>query len=291
MTDKNEGIIDLGLDWVTLIGANDKSAEGVLRSAAKELKRHEKAHKTKRFASAGYSGESCGGLSVGTSKDGQYMIVLSGEMAKNAQGHIPEIWILRATRCDYQVTVQMNEGNVARKIYDKLARENETRTRKRHIAYMESETGSTVYVNKRSGAVYIRVYDKSDAYRKAPNSVWRFEVEYKKALAHDAFWSWLNHKDRGRWVRQNIQAELEKRSIHMLNFNEVNVVAGIKAVQEETDHSRTVRWLKSSVLPALLRLDGAGYGVEAYAALGLNKGTLAKARELDNEAIKGYNHK
>lgn len=261
-------IVDLGLDWVTLMGQDADGSDRILQDASELIDRLAGEHKEHAFYFRGFRGRKAGGLAVGVRADSDYCIVLQGAMAKSADLHLPVIRGLRATRTDYQVTVRLDNPDVAWDIYASLQQQNQHRERKRTIVYITSETGSTVYINKRSANVYIRIYDKSEAYKSPLGTYWRFEIEYKSGLAQPAYHSWLHSLNRTTWISGQIQLELDKRGITRYRFG-LDSNVGLVAEKAIPDHEKTINWLKTCVYPAILRLIETGQGQEAYDALGM----------------------
>lgn len=252
--------LDSGLDWLTLIGNDREAHEQLYADMTLWMKEEADKFEIKRFSVAGFMGMSCGALKFGFNrKDDRWMIQISGRAADHGVERLPGITSIRASRCDYQITIRYG-SNLAKEIFDHLADENKKRIRQRTIHYHENNDGATVYVGKRSSGVFLRIYDKSAAYGEGKD-IWRIEAEYKKKYASRAWDRWLSSSDRTGVIIATLQAELEQRGITQVWFGLADATR-IKVVEEASDYEKKLLWLETTIRPAVGRLINAGYEEE-----------------------------
>lgn len=270
-------ISDIGLDWVTLSGEHAGEMHAVLKGAIDWIDRLAVQYgEIEDWKKLGYEGMKCGPLALGSRSDDRFLIVVSGNEANQVPDNIENISNLKPTRIDYQVTVKLARArDLASELYDIVETSNRLSERKKTIQYIKSDTGSTFYLNKRNSPVFIRVYDKSQAYGHPLGTCWRYEVEYKKGHALPAFARWMKSPNRTTTIASTVASELTTRGI----ITQFGSGAGtrISVTQEPSTFAKKLRWLESCVRPVVGKLITGGFEDEALEALG-----LSDKNELDN---------
>lgn len=127
---------------------------------------------------------------------------------------------------------------------------------KRQVTYIESESGSTLYLGSRSSAKMLRLYDKA-AEQKVPMDWKRLEIEYKAEAAANAASALLQELDLyGPYALANDALSIldtpASQYASMLEFGGLTAVRSTPQIKGSTEV-----WLHQSVLPALKKFSRA----------------------------------
>ncbi len=155
---------------------------------------------------------------------------------------------IKVTRIDLAVDIEL--GNPDEKFLSKVY-EIMPRKFKKKIALRQSFTGSTLTGGSRRSANYLRVYDKSESYGMDLGSVYRYELEVKKAPADViAIGLSKSERDTGEYVLNVLAAACRK--LH-LNFP-YGEGYGSNIVSRETmveDGPNNLHFLMKTALPSV----------------------------------------
>lgn len=178
--------ISADIDWLTCTEKAELCHSNIAALALEELDKRKRAGS--RITSAfrfGYQGHKAEGLFYGR-RDGESCVVLSGpESPPLAKQLIP--LASNVSRLDMQVTVWTHgeEPNLSLQGFNTLARSSPRNGRKGSATLIHSlPAGDTLNVNKRVSDACGRLYDKAaESKMGTPKTIWRYEVEFKRALA------------------------------------------------------------------------------------------------------------
>lgn len=262
-----------GLDWLTLIGEDEEGKSEQMYQAVSWMEKLEIEHgRWRDWKFQGFKGQTCGPVSAGFNLD-NFIICVSGAAAEGIEDELPSLSKFRATRVDYQVTVMLEEpvATLAGDAFYKLQKLNDTRKQKRVLIYYSGDN-DTLYVNRRSSPVVLRLYDRTgrmgDQWQGQKNLFWRYEVEYKRDYASEAFKSWLGAPNRTEHIRDTVKGEFEKRDI-VCGFGSDSATSMVVHSGKTTVDSN-LSWLHRTVRPVCARLINSGYESEALKALGFS---------------------
>jgi len=263
-------LISVGIDWLTATTKSDEAFLDAMDSfKAMDGEPHE-------LEFMGYVGQTKNNVFIGTAYSPQqvrpHIMRVSGENCLEfikmlGWGYLDD-W--RASRIDLQATYQLNN---ARPIADELY----TRSDVNATSYYKNGDGAvTVYVNKRSGDAFARVYDKgleSGATDEA-GLIWRFEVELKRVMAAMHFSQLHEGNLDTRLVTEKVGAMVwgwfDARDISIPKPSNLEFVK-IDIPREESTAEKKLAWLKKQVRKSIHSLcDEVGEQVVAE-ALGLLK--------------------
>lgn len=188
MTNEKDKVISAGVDWLTVTEVTGAGVDELALIAQDIKQQFFPGNITpERFTQSGYSGVSYGPLKFGTREPEQAIMIISGELAREAYPGIP-IVPDRVTRIDLQVTVALRDQDreVALRHHNELRRLTVEEKDDTVWKLISSPTGDTLYLGKRTHARLLRFYDKSLDYKMDETGwAWRYEVEYKKKTAKD----------------------------------------------------------------------------------------------------------
>lgn len=263
-----------GLDWVTAttrtteVVERGKEVYQEWRDVVGRLGVREQAERWMQ-----YSGVSCGGFFIGEADQGK-IIRMSGTAAASCGEYaLQGGW--RPSRLDVQATVitEQSSDGYARTLAQRALEHIKEHSNGRPIKVTLTESfghGDTLTLGSRSSVAYGRVYDKhKESKGQYPVGAWRYEVEYKQALAREASSRYLASVDKTSCVLSLVMGHLQKGGIEMPL--DISVPADILTLERlEASDERSIRWLRTTVAPTVRRLVQAGKIREVMSALGLD---------------------
>ncbi len=274
-------IFDSGVDWVTL--TSSATTEQVERCLV-DVFEQEAVH-TEAWRFQGYRGRRCTetgiryGIRNGVVSEADGLLVASGRFS-SAVANIPPDWLhVDCTRLDLQVTVFLEKPDVglAERLYKKAVaskKEGASVVGRRSVSLVQSESGSTYYVGKRtSGRKFFRFYDKSIDYEAELGTVWRQEVQFGRKCATEALWRMhqVGENDRTEWIIRQVCAEFDAAIGFSLQVGAHDTVDLICEQKKQVGIPGKLLWLRRCVKPVLSKLVNAGYAEEALKALGMSR--------------------
>jgi DNA relaxase NicK len=265
-------VVDAGVDWLTAtVKPGRKMA--MLHQLAESwyLDRQEDGWQGKAWRWNGYSGSTVDGISYGKRDDG-LIVRLSGQMALNHWATLV-LYCDNVSRLDLQVTAQdpvsTNEWHRQAKTecrYDARISGGLTRT----SLIDSTPNGGTFTVGSRSSDRYFRIYDKSaESEGEYPARSWRWEVEYKAALANSIAHTLIGKQDQTNAMIARLRADFWSYGI-TLPVIYVGVGWQPTLFGRVTDDQRRLEWLRRCIRPMVDRMSEA-YDVETLSeALGFH---------------------
>lgn len=183
--------IDAGVDWITCT-ARGESARGAFKAQGEAILQETTAGGVEVTASRlrDYVGWRVPGAFIGTRRDDDIIVLSSSHAARHWRTVAQPA--TNVSRLDLQVTVWTHgeQPALSRWYYQRLKRMKPSRGRPRSLSLIQTYPhGDTLYVGKRQSDCFGRCYDYASAHKSAePRTVWRFETEFKRAMA-------LNHSN------------------------------------------------------------------------------------------------
>lgn len=257
---KNSGVAwDSGIDWVTYIGRSDSAAAAVIK-VANELaeERGSPVDKRSQFNVCGYQGWKQGAVRLGH-RGRSALVQLSGETAS-------ECWTRlvpcggQPTRLDVQTTAQPSTPQP--RFGQRFLRPLTAQTRGSPLLRTQSglwkdSTGSFLgTVGRRTNDRYLRVYDKGiELGTHPPGALWRTELEAKGRRAA-VLWKQLQESSNVRqWCFDSLAASWKRSGYSWgLEGHSGSYELPTLGAEPVPDAERLIKWLQTSVRPAVGRL-------------------------------------
>jgi hypothetical protein len=178
--------VDAGVDWITCTARGKDARRSFLAQGEAILQ--EEASTGVEMTSArlrDYSGWRGPGVFIGSRRDDDIAVLTSTHAARLWKRVAP--LATNVSRLDLQVTVWTHgeQPVLSRWYYQRLKRAARGKGRPRELELRQKfPQGDTLYVNKRVGDNYGRVYDYAAAHSQGqPRTLWRYEVELKRRVA------------------------------------------------------------------------------------------------------------
>lgn len=257
---KNSGVAwDAGIDWVTYIGRSDAACAAVIKLAhALAEERTSPVDKRSHFKLMGYQGWRHGAIRLGL-RARSAMVQLSGETASECWDRLVPCGGL-PTRLDVQVTSQPSTPQPRfgqRFLRRTTPTTQESRSNLTRCGLWKDSTGAYLgTVGHRTKDRFLRVYDKGvELGTHPPGALWRTELEAKGRRAV-ALWTQLQRaEDVRQWCFDSLAASWKRSGFswglegHSRNYELPSL--GAKPIPDE---ERLIKWLQTSVQPAVQRL-------------------------------------
>jgi hypothetical protein len=249
-------VISSGIDWITATAPKGTKGTLLALSAHRWRDEHEQeGHHVKTWEWNGYQGSTMDSISVGERHDGT-IVRLAGELAKTRGARVIDL-ASHVSRLDVQVTTMEREPwrNHALTARHVASLDRRVSSGMCALTYVDSgPRGVTVYIGSRSHTRFYRIYDKSaESHGLHPVGTWRFEVEYKGDRAGRV----------GEELRRcNATAEA-CRSIVDGAFRDYGIGLPCGPLprnwrdtspREETNDEKRLKWLETTIAPAIERL-------------------------------------
>jgi len=268
--------LDAAADWLTVTTQCLKDTEYLHRLASRYLGAEPGArpwsfrnyHGHRRHDSMGK-----GGIAYADKDEGCYGLLQTwGSMTETLGRQLAQDRV-KPTRVDLAVTILHDEPQKSiLELLPDLQPENHTLSA---IIPLCAE-GGTLYVGHRGSDAFGRLYDKGAQLGDdiPPRLLWRYEVEYKRALAQQAaevFWFVGNEPGWHReFVLSNVEKFFREHDVPVpFTMNEVEKSGLVRYGTRIEDAHRTLKWLSEQVQPAALRLSLNGHHNEVCQALGI----------------------
>jgi DNA relaxase NicK len=201
------------------------------------------------------------------------LLSLAGNLAQKYLKEVAEIEVT-ATRIDLAVDVLLFDPvPVAALRYAELIRFEKAGLREGYKTRLRlitgSDGGSTLYMGKRSGRAFARLYDKGvQSQTEASGLLWRYEVEYKQDAARAVYESLMEEERQREYILARVHTHFQKRGVLPL-FHVSQAAGPLERHKEEKTPLDALNWLATQVRPTVGRLRLAGYEEEVYNSLGL----------------------
>jgi DNA relaxase NicK len=143
----------------------------------------------------------------------------------------------------------------------------------REISLIDSLSGETLYIGKRTSGRFGRIYDKSSLYGLEQGWVYRFELETKKNVAKPVFDALFPRQNDGtlQWdgfenrIRATLKSQFRRWGVSLKQNSDENIV--IRGEARITSEERQLEWLRRSVAPVVEKLTRNGYRQAAFDAI------------------------
>lgn len=261
-----------GVDWLTGTANISKSRETVTRLAHSLLEDGiSEGQKPRVWSSYGYTGWMMPGIRWGR-RDQDDLISLSGETAASEwELFVP--FLTNISRIDLQVTCKMAEHDIAlaSRAYEAI------RAIALDLPIIRSYTmitnllgGDTLYIGKRSSIHMGRLYDKSFQSRDRQfANCWRYEVEYKGAMAWKVATILAGTPDVYAEVKSLVHDWFSQRLVKPV-FHVISTGNVMQIKRRKTADEKALEWLYAQVRPTVERLIQRGKLEGTISALGLS---------------------
>lgn len=262
----------IGCDWIT-VTAKEGPKVALLREYGIELMMADaaKGNKVGPYRMARFYGGHTKHIGV-AEWHGRVLVAIGGAQADQ---EAPELLALadNCSRIDLQVSVRQEP-------YDKLLAYNawlgNTQTRliegkpAQYDLYARSKAGTTLYIGDGNSRYLARLYERWEKTREeAERNVWRYEVECKRERAAQVARLYAAAAYRPDWCAAFVHQHFARRGVVPI-YNANGQVAIPPLPVDDSDRTRSLRWVAKSVAPVLRRLDGWGATAEWRRALGID---------------------
>jgi len=225
----------------------------------------------------GYKGVSLPGFAISSHKINGTMVRLSGLPANELWRDILSyVEVCNVTRIDLCVTVDMSfntRGHASEQYAAILADRVQPHIGKRLIT--DNEGGETLYIGSRTSQIFLRLYDKSAEQGDKPGWSWRYEIEYKKPVSLAVAKLIMDNAGGDdslvrEAIANTVYDAFHERGVSPLFDADGAVILPTVAKRKESPVSRQLKWLGTSVRPAIQRLIKSGYKDAVLEILGLD---------------------
>lgn len=251
------------------------SKRNVVRWAEKRTTKDGGKQFTKPWAWQGYTGYTCGQVSIGERPDGT-IVRLVGKAAHDwASAGLPAGHNI--SRLDIALTVwgisDQTEA-IARHNVDSVAHQKTLQSRPYSVRLISGNgDGDTLYAGSRTSELFVRVYDKE----RAPNggehykTAIRYECECKEQLAHRAYQGCIATGYSGASCLAVLSGLLARRGVVPLVARLPRLAVLGTSELPTSSLENSLRWLEQQVNPTVSRLMREGFELEVLTALGLQR--------------------
>lgn len=215
-----------------------------------------------------YSGRRYGDVFVGAGK-GRYYASATGSVAQDVYltcmgcpGYF--------TRLDTQITVEFEvpQPEYVKRQYERWINHGHPGHAPKQARYIESQTGSTMYLGTRQGERYYRLYDKSTWYNAELGTFIRFEVEWHKAWADNVAWTIETSNDLKKALGAITFGAYHQADIR-IPVSLIEPLSPLRLPEKAKGSEHYLEWLKTSVKPVVQHLRYLGLDDKIQDVLGL----------------------
>lgn len=217
-----------------------------------------------------YSGKRWGDTFLGVGM-GRYYVSAVGERAQDvylSTMGCPGYY----TRLDCQITVEFDvpQPDYVERQYRRWVSHGHPGHSPKQARYIESKTGSTMYLGTRQNERFFRLYDKSTWYEKELGSMIRFEVEFHKSGADNTAWTIETANDIKKAIGAIVFAAYHQADIRV-PVSLIDPLSPLKLPEKAKGSEHYLEWLKTSVQPVVRHLRHLGLDDKIQDVLGLQK--------------------
>lgn len=277
-TDSTLTILDAAVDWLTVTSKRGQRADSLIARAQCLLHQAESAgNRVSPFRASGYHGWRSEGIVYGRRKDGAIASISSGAAALH--------WPLlledadNVTRLDLQITCADSTVNASRaEVAYHLMPENNKRAGRPISASLRlnSSGGQTLYLGSKQSDVMGRLYDKGVEKRFAEaGACWRYETQFRREPAERTIRAIAESENIHDIIAHLVASFFSTRGVAVPQVDERaalhnDVSKGYYLSKQETDDTRSLRWLSTFVASTVKRLVDSGKRDAVMRALGLD---------------------
>lgn len=283
----SHSLIDAGVDWITatqcrgIEGRTFRELSDSLIDAQRVAGRD-----VRRATLRDYTGWRGEHLFVGM-RDADAIITASADVAAHHFGTITRA-ARNVSRLDIQASVWTHgeQPALARMAYQRLLRSPKKRGKPRSFTLIRTHPqGETLNVGKRQSDSYARLYDWASAHKQGqPQTIWRYEVEFKRAMASGHSHTLLGASDSRNMAAQLVYQWFDKRGVRPTYDLAGDRFSNGCALKEP--NRDTLAWFRSSVSKTIAKaIDRHGL-CEVLLALGLSEQVQPIRRRSKSDATK-----
>ncbi len=245
-------VISTGPDWLTCT-AKERGRKNALSEVWDRCEDMNKAagavsHAAARF---GFKGLQCSGAFYGVNQDRSCLILSGPHSAPLTRDAITAAESI--SRFDLQVTTWCNgeTPHVGLEVYRAVRAARASSGRTGAVTIIQSHpNGESCYLNKRSSDSYGRIYDKAaESALGAPRSVWRYEVEFKKARAQAIARQWCESKKAVAFSSSVVHSWMVSRGVPKACLPSIATISCDLTIREPDRDVLT--WFEVSVRPSI----------------------------------------
>lgn len=176
------------------------------------------------------------------------------------------------TRLDCQITTEFRvpQPDYVRRQYDRWISHGHPGHSPKQARYVESGTGSTMYLGTRQNERYFRLYDKSTWYNSEVGSFLRFEVEFHKNAADETAFTIENSDDLKKCIAAIVFAAYHQADIR-IPVELIDPLSPLRLPEKAKGSEHYLDWLKTSVQPVVRHLRHLGLDDKIQEVLGLQR--------------------
>lgn len=263
--------LEAGVDWLRLSAKTGHHAGVLLEFGSREAQRLiDGGDELKRWSWNGYIGHQIGKLVFGERQDGAYCQV-TGSAAHAAFLRAP-VTGMRSSRLDVQVVCVLPKPDkeLHEYAYQETHRWRAVNPRTSYPVLSrrtEDPEGGTLYVGKRGGQGFGRLYDKhAESQGEYPAGAWRWETQSENETATSWFHMLKVRPDTTSACGAVVRSWFSGRGVPVM-WTQDAVVEVPTYRRAKTENEAKLEWLKKSVAPSVAKLIAAGYSREVMLAL------------------------
>jgi hypothetical protein len=265
-------VIEADLDYLTAFVSTD-TARASLRSIVGRAVQSERTHASRGspFQLRGFHGYQVGRVAWGERPDGD-LVQLAGSLASEL---FDQVYPLAhgVSRLDLAVTVRLEpfDSTLARKAEESARNERHTRgIRGTTRLEANSDTGDTLYLNKRRSRECGRFYNKfAQSHEPFYAGCWRYECELKPGREVARALSRVRPDDRVAYSLGFVHNWFARRGVRPL-YAADTIGVPRSSWAGKPDLSRHTRWLGATVAPVLASYRNSPHWAEILESLGLS---------------------
>ena len=272
MSHSSTDVLSAGVDTLTCSAERDRNGAHLME-LAKSLQLAEARHGSKLspFHRAVYSGVQSQHVAWGEKKD-RVLVELRGRWAYDWWESVVSL-ADKVSRIDVQVSVRQQpyDHEMALRLYlaDRKAAQQRGRPPKMKLIG-ESDGGTTLYIGRGASRYQARMYERFfKSKQEEDKDVWRYEVQSRRERAQQMADVGRRAGDIQPFVQAVVHSHFKRRGVVPI-FHPAADVSMAPLPNPTSDKQKSLRWLGSSVAPAIARHREWGSYDEAIAALALD---------------------
>lgn len=257
--------VDVHIDAITMVANIKTQMKEMYQGFERYRKEAEKeGFKMSHFRRHRYSGWLISSVFFGMDGEDSYMIGSTGE-ASRALAHWLQEVTGTVTRMDIALTVGVLVPDIeyALDLYTVLPAASTK-------SMVRSSTGDTLYLGRRGGTTYLRIYDKSNSYGEGLGTSWRFEVELGRGQSEKCWEEYVKATDKIALMSTWLNASFSRKHVTIPLETEAYVPFADRGYQYKlSSREKHLKWIRTFVQPSVRFLVAIGEGEEVAEALGL----------------------
>ena len=261
----------VGVDWITATAHSEPNRSGLLRLGVNWLMNDaQRGNRVTPYRMARYYGGHTKHYGV-AEWQGRVLVAVGGADAHDVYEQVLA-FAENVSRIDLQVSVRQEpyDADMALRVWGENRADRRIEGRpSQYDLYARRGSGSTLYIGDGSSRYLARLYERyPKTHQEEDLHVWRYEVEAKRERAKQAADMLLEDPDKDGFIYGYVRQHFAARGVVPI-FPPDRPVDVPPLTVEPPDKARSLAWLRSSVRPAIERLEQWGAAREAWDALGL----------------------